>query len=128
MPSDQDLFIGGAITTSREAHFADDGNKLLLMHTSSDTVYMLDLSTQYEPTTASHDGTNVVYVGDKESAPFSVQMSPDGLNLYVLGSVGDDINQYTLTTAWDLTTATFVTSTSLKNNPSPFNEINKRLE
>ena len=78
MPSDQDLFIGGAITTSREAHFADDGNKLLLLlATSSDTVYMLDLSTQYEPTTCHTMVQNVVYVGDKESTLFSVQMSPD---------------------------------------------------
>jgi len=44
----------------------------------------------------------------EESAPNGLFFSPDGLNMYVNGSTGDDVNQYTLSTAWDVSTATFV--------------------
>lgn len=35
-------------------------------------------------------------------------MSPDGLNAYVCGTVNDSIYQYALSTAWDISTATYV--------------------
>jgi sugar lactone lactonase YvrE len=47
-------------------------------------------------------------VAGEESAPNGLFLSPDGLNMYVNGSTGDDVNQYTLSTAWDVSTATFV--------------------
>jgi len=51
-------------------------------------------------------------IAAEESAPTGLFLSPDGLNLYVNGSTGDDVNQYTLSTAFDVSTATFVRSFS----------------
>lgn len=51
---------------------------------------------------------NSFYTAGQESAPYDVKFSPDGLNMYIIGGTGDDINQYTLSTAWDITTATFL--------------------
>jgi hypothetical protein len=47
-------------------------------------------------------------IGTEETAPTGLFISPDGLNMYVNGTTGDDVNQYTLSTAWDVSTATFV--------------------
>jgi len=47
-------------------------------------------------------------IGTEESAPAGLFISPNGLNMYVNGSTGDDVNQYTLSTAFDISTATFV--------------------
>ena len=33
---------------------------------------------------------------------------PDGLKMYVIGTTGDDVNEYDLSTAWDISTAVFL--------------------
>lgn len=58
--------------------------------------------------------TNVTYVSRYDTttgandAAWSVDFSPDGTKMYVVSYGGASITQYTLTTAWDVTTATFV--------------------
>jgi hypothetical protein len=47
-------------------------------------------------------------VSAQEATPSGLFFSPDGLNMYVNGPTGDDVNQYTLSTAWDVSTATYV--------------------
>jgi len=47
-------------------------------------------------------------ISAQESAPAGLFLSPDGLNMFVNGSTGDDVNQYTLSTAFNISTATFV--------------------
>ena len=54
--------------------------------------------------TASYDGVSKS-VAAEETTPAAVWFRPDGLRMYILGNTGDDITQYTLTTAWDITTA-----------------------
>jgi hypothetical protein len=47
-------------------------------------------------------------VAGQESSPAGMFFSPDGTRMYVIGSSGDDVNQYDLSTAWDVTTSSFV--------------------
>lgn len=47
-------------------------------------------------------------VSAQDSAPTGVTFSPDGLKMYVAGSTNNRINQYSLATAWDPASATFV--------------------
>lgn len=51
-------------------------------------------------------------IGTEETAPAGLFLSPDGLNMYVNGTTGDDVNQYTLSTAFDVSTATYLQSFS----------------
>jgi len=46
-------------------------------------------------------------VGSQESFPTSMMFNDDGSKLYVLGNGGDDINEYDLSTNYDISTATF---------------------
>ena len=46
-------------------------------------------------------------VGSQETVPKAIFFKPDGLSMYITGSTGDDVNQYTLSTAWDVSTATY---------------------
>ena len=39
---------------------------------------------------------------------------PDGTKMYVGGYAGDDMNEYTLSTAWDISTASFVQNGTAK--------------
>jgi sugar lactone lactonase YvrE len=62
-------------------------------------------------------------VAGEETAPAGLFLSPDGLNMYVNGSTGDDVNQYTLSTAFDISTATFVRLFSTASQDSAPNDI-----
>jgi hypothetical protein len=44
----------------------------------------------------------------EDATPSGVYISPDGLKFYMTGATGDDLDQYTLGTAWDISTASHV--------------------
>lgn len=60
----------------------------------------------YNLSGASYDGKSL-NVGAQDTAPQAISLSPDGLTLIMMGSTGDDFNQYTLSTAWDISTGSF---------------------
>ena len=62
-------------------------------------------------------------VSGEETAPTGLFISPDGLNMYVNGTTGDDVNQYTLSTAFNVSTATFVRLFSTASQDSAPNDI-----
>jgi sugar lactone lactonase YvrE len=43
----------------------------------------------------------------QDGSPYGVRFSPDGLNMYIAGLVNESIFQYTLTTAWDVGSASY---------------------
>ena len=56
--------------------------------------------------TASYDSVSFD-VGSQEGAPYGVAFKPDGTKMYVVGTSSDSVHQYTLSTAWDLDTASY---------------------
>ncbi len=60
----------------------------------------------YDLASASYDSVSFSVEG-QESAPNGLFFKSDGTKVYVVGATGDDINQYTLSTAWDVSTASF---------------------
>ena len=52
-------------------------------------------------------------VASQETAPTGVVFKTDGTKMYVVGQTGDDVNEYNLSTAWDVSTASFVTNFSV---------------
>jgi DNA-binding beta-propeller fold protein YncE len=73
----------------------------------NDTIYQYTLSSAFDITTASYTG-NSFYVGNEiTSAPRTVFFRSDGINMFIL-DIGDDrVYQYTLSSAFDITTATY---------------------
>ena len=53
------------------------------------------------------------YVSDEENTPRDVTFSNDGKKMFIVGSNGDDVDEYTLSTAYDISTAVFVDSFSV---------------
>ncbi len=47
-------------------------------------------------------------INAQEVSPTGFTFKPDGLKMYVVGFTGDDINEYNLSVAWDITTAIFL--------------------
>lgn len=87
--------------------FKPDGTVMYVVGQTNDTVYQYNLGTAWDVSTASY--ANISFsVASQELTPTQVNLSADGLTMWVLGVIGDDISEYTLGTAWNVSTATFV--------------------
>jgi len=60
---------------------------------------------------------NWFYVDQQDTDPEGFFFKPDGTKLYVAGDIGNKIYEYDLSTAWDISTATYLQETSLGNSP-----------
>ena len=60
----------------------------------------------YNLASASYDSVSFS-VATQETVPNSIGFNDDGTSMYIIGSVTDAIYQYTLSTAWDLSTASY---------------------
>lgn len=99
------IFRGGTARTVYSFFFKPDGTRLYILE-SSNSITEFKLSTAWDPTTISF--LNEFSVSDRETAPRDLFFKPDGTKLYVIGQTGDDVNEYSLSTAWDISTATYV--------------------
>jgi hypothetical protein len=87
--------------------FKSDGTIMYVIGTTADTVFQYALSTAWDVSTASY-GSIFFSVASQEGTPQQVNLSADGLKMWVLGQAGDDIWEYNLGTAWNVSTATLV--------------------
>ena len=85
--------------------FNNDGTKMFVMGTDGDDVNEYTLSTGFDVSIASF--VDSFSVGSQESSAFGLAFSADGTKMFVTGSGGDDVNEYTLSTGFDVSTASF---------------------
>jgi len=117
----QELYIGNREPAPSGIFFKPDGTKMYIIGFNGDNVYEYSLSSAWNISTASY--VQLFSIGSQESVPEDVFFKPDGTKMYVLGSTGDDINEYDLTTAWDISTAVFMRQFSVAGqdtNPNGF--------
>jgi DNA-binding beta-propeller fold protein YncE len=87
--------------------FRDDGLNMYVIGQSNDNVYEYKLSVAWDISTA-RLALPQFSVAAQETTPTGVFFKPDGTKMYVIGQTGDDVNEYNLSVAWDVTTASFV--------------------
>jgi hypothetical protein len=85
--------------------FKPDGTKMYLAGNSGNSIYQYSLSTAWDVSTASYDSVSFS-VASQGTFPSGLSFSDDGTKMYVSDSL-DFISQYTLSTAWDLSTASY---------------------
>jgi DNA-binding beta-propeller fold protein YncE len=91
--------------------FKPDGTKMYVVGASGDDVNEYDLSTAWNVSTASY--LQNFSVAAQEIAPQGIFFKPDGTKMYVTGTVGDDVNEYDLSTAWNVSTASYLQNFSV---------------
>ena len=89
----------------RGLFFKPDGTKMYFTGFSGGDVNEYNLSTAWDVSTAVF--LRVKSVSAQDNLPFDVSFKPDGLKMYVLGSADGEVNEYDLSTAWDVSTADF---------------------
>jgi sugar lactone lactonase YvrE len=91
----------------RGLYFKDDGTKAYIVGTGSDTVYQYTLSTAWDISTGSFETGKEVSVASQDTSPNGLYFNPDGSKMWISGDANDTVFQYSLSTAWDVSTASY---------------------
>ena len=97
--------------------FKPDGTKMYITggaYTTDDKPDQYTLSTAWDISTASYDSVSLDH-SSQDDTPGDILFNSDGTKLYMLGSTGHTISEYTLSTAYQLSSASFSTETYIVN-------------
>ena len=97
--------IAGQSTLPIDLYFKPDGSSFFALDLGSDTLYSYSLSTPWDVSTASYDSVSFL-VSSQSTAPRGVSFKPDGTKMFIVDTDGN-IYQYSLSTAWDISTASY---------------------
>lgn len=86
--------------------FSTDGTKMYIVGWQNDTVFQYTLTSAFDLSTASYANKSFS-VANQESAPLGLRFNPDGTRMYITGYSNDKVRQYTLSTAYDVSTASY---------------------
>lgn len=91
--------------------FSDDGLNLYTLNRGNDNVFWYTLSTAWDVSTVSAIQSQFSFTSTEASLNTS-WIKPDGTKFYIAGSAGDEVDEYTLSTPYDISTAVYATSTT----------------
>lgn len=98
----------GFSTTSEDTDisdvvYSDDGGKMFVLGRIGDDINEYTLSTAFDPTSASF--VDSFSVSTQDIVPNGLAANLDGTKFYIAGSNGNTIEEYDLSTGWDISTA-----------------------
>jgi len=98
--------VSGQETNPCGIVFSNDGTKMFIVGSITDTVYQYTLSTAWDISTASYDNKSLDVSG-QETNPTGIAFNDDGTKMFIVGYDTDSVYQYTLSAAWDVSTASY---------------------
>ena len=103
------LSVASQSTEPKGVTFSVDGTKMYIVEASNRVVYQYALTTGFDLSTASYTSKSFNAYPQVTSEPQDVSISSDGTRLYII--MNRHIFQYTLSTAYDVSTATYNSKT-----------------
>ena len=100
--------IGAQESIARGMFFKSDGTTFYIVGTTNDTVYQYSCATAWDVSTASYASKSFSVAG-QDGTPNGLFFKPDGTKFYIVGSTNDTVYQYSCSTAWDISTASYDT-------------------
>jgi hypothetical protein len=98
--------VTGQDTSPYGVAFNNDGTNMYIVGSTTDTIYQYSLSTSFDLSTASYDSVSFS-VSSQDAVPFDITFNTDGTKMYMVGNTNDSVYQYNLSTAFDLSTASY---------------------
>ena len=86
--------------------FNTDGTKMYVVGYNNDTVYQYSLSTAFSVATASYDSVSFS-VASQAPRPMGMTFNNDGTKMYIVCRDNDSVYQYSLSSGFDLSTASY---------------------
>ena len=103
------------ISNVYDGHMKDDGTEMYVVGYAPDNVYQYTLSTAHDLSTASL--TNTFDISAKVTVCGGIHFESNGYAFVLADAASDKLHKYNLSTAWDVSTATFDSSSdSLASN------------
>lgn len=110
-------YLGTEDFDPKSIYVTEDGTKMYVFNYRF--VYYYTMSTPWNPSTASY--TNKRYQPFNSSYIRDIVLSPDGTKLYAVDNLNDKIWQHSMSTPWDVQTASLETSIPVYiSNPAGF--------
>ena len=102
------FYIGSEQSNPEGLTFNNDGTKMFIIGRGNwpTNIFEYTLSTGFDITTASYSG-NSLATSSAEPPGYGLRFSSDGLKMFFLGQINDRIYKYSLTSPFDLSTATY---------------------
>jgi sugar lactone lactonase YvrE len=107
----QNFSVAAQETNPRGLTFNNDGTKMFIVGTSGDDVNEYDLSVGFDISSAVYSQN--FSVAAQETVPHGIAFNTDGTKMFIVGTTGDDVNEYDLSTGFDVSSASFVDSFSV---------------
>ena len=101
----QSFSVSAAFAYSVGLAFNLDGTKMFVADYANSNVYEYALSTGFNVSTASY--TQTLSVSTQSSGPSGLVFNLDGTKMFITAFTGQDVNEYSLSTAFDISTATY---------------------
>jgi len=86
----------------------DDGTKMYMLGNSGGNVYQYTLSTGFDISTASYDSVSFS-ISSQDTTAEAIIFNTDGTKMYMCGQQNKTVYQYSLSSGWDLSTASYDT-------------------
>ena len=91
--------------------FNNDGTIMYVVGLTGKDVNQYNLSTAFDVSTASY--INKFSVSSQETAPMGITFNNDGTKMFIVGHSSANVNEYTLSAAFNITTASYDSSFSV---------------
>ena len=102
------LSVRGKDASPRGVAFSNDGAKMFVVGYTGANIHEYALSTPFDVTPAAH--VYAFNVSSQDASPTGMAFSNDGAKMFVVGDFENAIYEYTLTTPFDVSTATSIDS------------------
>lgn len=89
----------------RGLFISSSGTNMFVVGQATDRIYHYTLSTGFDLSTASYNTS--LLVSSVVSIPFEVSFNPEGTRMFIINTSNDRIYQYSLSTGFDLSTASY---------------------
>jgi hypothetical protein len=100
------LNVGNEDISPTSLSWNGDGSKLYIIGSDSVNIYEYDVSSAFDITTSSYNN-NFLDISDEDGFPRGMAWNDNGLKLYMNGGSNEDIYEYDLSAAFDVTTASY---------------------
>ena len=100
------VFFNSNLGDTRAFYFSEIGDKMYIVDRSTNIIYQYSLTTNFDLTTAVYDSITK-NISSQSNDTRGLYFSPDGLRMYAMPQTNDNVYQFSLTTAWNVSTASY---------------------
>ena len=107
--SDSKYFQVTTWANPTDVRVTPDGTKMMVINGAVDTIVEFDLGTPFDVESAVYSQTGLDF-STYQNLPQGFHWSGDGTKVFIVGTTGTDVDCYTLSTAWDVSSMSYTNS------------------